>query len=290
MTLVRAIGRTMLSSYFVLSGIRAIRNPGEFVPDAEPLTDRLVPTAKRFAPEQVSGFIPEDTATLVRVNGAVQVAGGIALATGKGRRLGAGLLGASLIPTTLARHPFWSRTDPEEKTRDRQQFVKNIGLLGGVIIASRDTEGRPSLGWRANEGRELAVKRTKKAKKAAKKAFQQNTGEAATAAIGSGLTLVGDAVEQGRKARKKATKRAKAAAEQAQKDAKKATKSARKNADKRVKKASKSASKSADSLQKSAAEVQHRARGAAEDAAKNVRKTAHQARSQLGEHIELGNN
>lgn len=290
MTLVRAIGRTMLSSYFVLSGIRAIRNPGEFVPDAEPLTDRVVPTAKRFAPEQVSGLIPEDTATLVRVNGAVQVVGGVALATGKGRRFGAGLLALSMVPTTLARHPFWSRTDPEEKARDRQQFVKSIGLLGGVIIASRDTEGRPGLGWRANEGRELAVKRTKQAKKAAKKALQQSSGEAATAAIGSGLALVGGAVEEGRKTRKKAIKRAKAAAEQAQKDAKKASKSARKNAGKTVKRASKSAGKSADALQKSAEDAQKRARGTAEDATKNVRKAAHQARGQLGEHIELGNN
>ncbi|GAB3928600.1 hypothetical protein GCM10027613_46250 [Microlunatus endophyticus] len=84
MTLVRAVGRTMLSSYFVLSGIRAIRRPEEFVPDAEPLTDRLVPAVKRFAPAEVAGFIPEDTALLVRLNGAVQVAGGLALATGKG--------------------------------------------------------------------------------------------------------------------------------------------------------------------------------------------------------------
>lgn len=248
MTLVRAIGRTMMSSYFVLSGIRAIRNPEEFVSDAQPLTDRLVPAVKRFAPDQVSSFIPEDAATLVRINGAVQVAGGLALATGKGRRFGAGLLALSLVPTTIARHPFWSRSDREERVHERQQFVKNVGLLGGVIIASRDTEGKPGLVWRANEGRELAVKRTRKAKKAAKKALNHNR-SAGSAAIGTGLASVSDVlgeavsevVTEGRKAGKQAAKRAEEARKQAVKRAEAARKAARKSAKKNKKKLQKSA-------------------------------------------------
>jgi uncharacterized membrane protein YphA (DoxX/SURF4 family) len=283
MTLVRAIGRTMLSSYFVLSGIRAIRNPDEFVADAQPVADRLVPAIKRYAPNEVADFVPENTATLVRVNGAFQLAGGLAMATGKGRRLGAGLLALSMIPTTLARHPFWTRDDPEQKAHDRQQFVKNVGLLGGVIIASRDTEGRPGLVWRANEGRELAVKRTRKARKAAKKALKHTRSDAATAAIGSGLALVGDVVEdvvsESRKVRRQATKRAGRTAKQARKQARKAGQQARKNV-----------SHSLDNVGKSASKVQKRAIEAAEDASKNVRKAAGGVRSSLGEHIELGQN
>jgi uncharacterized membrane protein YphA (DoxX/SURF4 family) len=276
MTLVRGIGRTMLSSYFVLSGIRAVRHPEEFVQDAAPLADRLVPTAKRFAPDPIGDFIPEDPTTLVRVNGALQLAGGLALATGKGRRFGAGLLALSLIPTTLARHPFWTRTDPAEKAEDRHQFIKNVSLLGGVIIASRDTEGKPGLTWRANETREAALKRTRGAKKAARKAVKQARGnDVATAAIGSGLALVGEVVEESRKAKKQAAKRAKAAAERAQKEAKHARKRAKKTGAK---------------LQKSAGRAQQRALDAAEDATKTVRKAAGEARSHLGEHIELGVN
>jgi len=277
----------MLSSYFVLSGIRAIRRPEEFVPDAEPLTDRLVPAVKRFAPDEVAGFIPEDTALLVRLNGAVQVAGGLALATGKGRRFGAGLLALSLVPTTIARHPFWRAGSSEEKVHERQQFVKNVGLLGGVIIAARDTEGKPGLVWRANEGRELAVKRTRKARKAAKKALKHNRSQTAAAALGTGFAAVsdvlGDAVEEvvteGRKARKQAAKRAEEARKDALKRAEEARKAARKSAKKNKKK-----------LQKSADKVQHRALDAAGDAGKNVRKRAEDARSQLGEHIQLGSN
>jgi hypothetical protein len=28
-------------------------------------------------------------------------------------------------------------------------FLKNLGLLGGLLLAAADTEGRPSIGWRA---------------------------------------------------------------------------------------------------------------------------------------------
>ena len=118
MTLIRAVGRTMLASYFVASGIKAVRNPTPNA-GAEPVTDKLVPALKKYAPAQVAGYIPEDTATLVRINGVLQVAGGLMLATGKGRRLGAWLLADSLVPGTVARHPFWTRDRPRRKAAER---------------------------------------------------------------------------------------------------------------------------------------------------------------------------
>jgi uncharacterized membrane protein YphA (DoxX/SURF4 family) len=112
----------MLASYFVSAGIKAIRDPEALVPAAEPLVDRVVPLVKQYTPEQVAGYVPESTVTLVRINGIAQVLGGAALATGKGRRLGALLLAGSLIPSTIAKHPFWTvrprgahgRSSPEE--------------------------------------------------------------------------------------------------------------------------------------------------------------------------------
>ena len=92
MSLMRAIPRTMLASYFVAAGIKAIRDPESLVPAAEPLVDRVVPLVKEYTPEQVAGYVPENTVTLVRINGIAQVVGGAALATGRGRRLGALLL------------------------------------------------------------------------------------------------------------------------------------------------------------------------------------------------------
>ena len=50
MTLLRAASRTMLASYFVASGVKALRDPDSLVPVAEPLADRLVPLVKQYAP------------------------------------------------------------------------------------------------------------------------------------------------------------------------------------------------------------------------------------------------
>ena len=64
-----------------------------------------------------------------------------------------------LVPTTVAGHPFWEKSDPAEKAADQQQFLKNLSILGGLILAAVDTEGKPSLGWRGRRAaRKLAEK------------------------------------------------------------------------------------------------------------------------------------
>lgn len=209
MTLLRAAARTMLASYFVVSGVKAVRNPDPLVPDAEPVFDRVVPLMKQYAPEQVADRIPEDTATLVRISGALQLVGGLALATGKGRRLGAALLAGSLIPSTIAKHPFWSRTTPDQKAIDREHFLKNVSLLGGILLASRDTEGRPSLAWRAQKGSEALVRDTRRT---SKRLAKQSSGltkegrELVEGALAGGSLLLGTVAATGRKARKESGK------------------------------------------------------------------------------------
>ena len=123
------------------------------MPAAEPLVDRVVPLVKEYTPEQVASYVPENTVTLVRINGVAQVLGGAALATGKGRTTRCACCWpASLIPSTIAKHPFWTVQDPEERAQDRTHFLKNVSLLGGVLLACQDTEGKPSLTWRAQKG------------------------------------------------------------------------------------------------------------------------------------------
>ncbi len=50
---------------------------------------------------------------------------------------------------------FWNQSDPQRKTDERRAFMTDLSLLGGLIIAAVDTEGKPSLGWR---GRRAARK------------------------------------------------------------------------------------------------------------------------------------
>ncbi|WP_433160891.1 DoxX family protein [Kribbella sp. CA-247076] len=169
MTVVRALARPLLSMIFVVQGANSIRNPEPLVPKAQPVADRLVPMVKRVAPPQVGDRIPETTVNLVRLNGAVQVLGGLALATGKGRRLGAAALATTLVPATVAGHPFWQVKDKEARQVQRIQFMKNLSLLGGLLLAAVDTEGQPGIAWRATHGARAAKRETKRGVKAAKR-------------------------------------------------------------------------------------------------------------------------
>ena len=122
-----------------------MRNPTGKAKKAEAVTG---PLSERV------GAIPSDPEMLVRVNGAVQIGAGVLLATGRFRRLASLALIGSIIPTTIAGHRFWEEADPVTRSQQKIQFLKNLGLLGGLILAAVDTEGEPSLGWRAKRRRQ----------------------------------------------------------------------------------------------------------------------------------------
>jgi len=280
MTLLRSTARTMLASYFVVSGLKAVRDPESLVPAAEPLVDGVVPTVQRFAPEQVAGLLPTDAKTWVRINGALELVGGLALASGKGRRLGAALLALSLVPTTIGKYPFWSRRDPAERAADRDHFLKNVSLLGGVLIASRDTEGKPSLGYRAHKGGQVLAKNTNAiaadTKKAGRKVAKE-TRELTDAALAEGALLVGAVVGTTGKNRKKISKQlasAKKTATRQAADAKqaaaKAAKQAQKDAGKSVKATGRDAGKQLEAAKKEADKQIAAAKQAAQKFAENI--------------------
>ena len=75
--------------------------------------------------------------------------------TGKLPRLASAALALSVVPGSLGGHTFWSETDPQSKADERRAFLTDVSLIGGLIIAAVDTEGKPSLGWR---GRRAAHK------------------------------------------------------------------------------------------------------------------------------------
>jgi uncharacterized membrane protein YphA (DoxX/SURF4 family) len=142
MTPVRTVARAFLAAIFIKSGLDAVRNPDRLVEPAKPMVDQLAPALDAVG-------LPTDPRTVVRLNGAAQVAGGLMLATGNAPRAGAAVLAGTLIPTTIAGHPFWSIDDPGERAKHRTHFMKNLGLLGGLLLAAVDTEGRPGLAWHA---------------------------------------------------------------------------------------------------------------------------------------------
>lgn len=129
----------MLASMFIAGGVDALRNPKPRADMAEEVTSRMA---------QKLPYLPDDPETLVKLNAGVMVGAGAMLATGRLPRLSAVLLAGSIVPTTLAGHRFWEQQDPQSKAAHRIHFFKNLGLLGGLLLAAVDTEGQPGVAWR----------------------------------------------------------------------------------------------------------------------------------------------
>lgn len=139
MNLVRRCARPMLAAVFVTGGFEALRHPGKRAEMAAPLVSKVA---------DLTG-LPEDPELMVRANGATMALAGLMLATGRMPRVASTLLAATLVPTTVVGHPFWSEPDPAARKMHQTQFSKNLGLLGGVLLAAVDTAGKPGLTWRA---------------------------------------------------------------------------------------------------------------------------------------------
>jgi uncharacterized membrane protein YphA (DoxX/SURF4 family) len=130
---------------FISSGVAALRDTEKHAKQAAPVVEPVLDRASGVLPMEQ----PPPTTTLVRIDASVKIGAGILLALGKAPRLAATALAGSLVPTTLARHRFWEETDPAERANQQVHFLQNVGLLGGLLLASADTEGKPSLAWRA---------------------------------------------------------------------------------------------------------------------------------------------
>lgn len=169
MSLIRKVARPMLASIFLVQGARTLLNPDTATAKAKPVTDRIAPALHRCAPN-----LPTDTRTLVLANAGVHLGAGALLATGNFPRTSALMLAASLVPTTIAEHPFWNADDPEERETQWAAFWKNAGLAGGLLLAAVDTEGKPGLAYRtthaAGDSRRQIRQATREARHAAREA------------------------------------------------------------------------------------------------------------------------
>src|SRR5258705_5964876 len=141
--LIRRIARPMLSAAFISRGIDALRSPKSAADAARPTLEGL-----SKLPDPVGTNVPSNAETVARVNAAVQIGGGLLLATGKLPRVASAALALTVVPGSLGAHAFWSESDPQRKADERRAFLTDVSLIGGLIIAAVDTEGKPSLRWR----------------------------------------------------------------------------------------------------------------------------------------------
>jgi putative oxidoreductase len=138
MTITHALARSLIAPVFIGGGVDAIVHPDEQSAAAEKITKQLSEIG-----------LPDDPKRLVRLNASVQLVAGSLLVLGRLPRLSSAALAASLVPTTLAGHRFWEEPDAKIKAVQRVQLMKNLAMLGGLLLAATDRGGAPSLTWRA---------------------------------------------------------------------------------------------------------------------------------------------
>jgi uncharacterized membrane protein YphA (DoxX/SURF4 family) len=156
--LIRRIARPLLSAVFIGQGIDSLLNPKPAAEAAAPAVDGL-----RALPDPVGSSIPSDPQTFAQINAAVQIGGGLLLAIGKAPRVASAALALTVLPANLGAHMFWSESDPQLKAQKRKDFLTDLSLVGGLIIASADTAGKPSLGWRGRRAAERLSERVSSA-------------------------------------------------------------------------------------------------------------------------------
>ncbi len=222
MTIVRRLARPLLAAPLIQSGLEAARHPGPQVEISGPLIQKASGPLK----------LPADPLQVVRGAGAVTAVAGLLLSAGKLPRLSA-LAIVVAAPAVQNNQPFWKEKDPELRRSQRNTFITNLGLLGGALLASVDTEGRPGLAWRGRRAGKLAASAAR---------------DAGTGAVLSVKDAQESARQSGRKARKAARKAQKRALKVADKQSSKVSKAASKQTAKATKAANKAAGKARASL------------------------------------------
>lgn len=147
MDLLRVLARPMLAATFVVDGIDAVARPKRHVEKFEKVTPVL----------EKAGLPPvltSDATMLTRAVGAVSVVAGLGLATGTAPRTCASLLAAINVPLTLVNNPVWAAKGNDARKEALSGLLRGGAVGAGLMLATVDREGRPSLAWELRNSRQ----------------------------------------------------------------------------------------------------------------------------------------
>lgn len=149
MSLSRRLARPLLASIFISSGASMIKDHS-------------------YVTETARGAGLSEPELIAKAHVYGNIVGGLALATGRLPRLAALGLAANLVPTTIVGHAFWSAPE-DQKMVQQINFMKNLSLLGGLLLAAADTGGRESIPHAVGRVSRRTAKKADKARAAAAK-------------------------------------------------------------------------------------------------------------------------
>ena len=143
--LVRRLARPLLASWYLVTGVDAVRKPAPHVEAARPLADKVTTVAglRRTLTDR-------ELKIAVRVHGVATAVAAANLAVGRAPRSSGLALAALTAPLAVVHQPWTGRRlDPEKVT----PFAQSLGALGAALLAGADTAGSPSFGWRVRQAR-----------------------------------------------------------------------------------------------------------------------------------------
>lgn len=126
--MLRSLTRPLLASGFLARGLRLWERPRT-----------AMDPATRFCEEVARPLgLPDDPELVVRASGAVMAGAATLLALGKLPRASALVLTAAMVPTAAYAHRFWQQHDAQARRQEREAFLTDLSLLGGVALAALD--------------------------------------------------------------------------------------------------------------------------------------------------------
>ena len=132
--LTAVFGRLCLSAIFLASGFNKITNWNA-------TADQMAGQGMPAVPLLLAGAT------------AFEILGGLSLLLGFYGRVGATALIVFLIPTTLIFHDFWA-VPAEQQQNQMAHFMKNVAILGGLLMVMAHGTGRYSLDQRVGHATE----------------------------------------------------------------------------------------------------------------------------------------
>jgi putative oxidoreductase len=130
---VNIIGRLFLITVFLLSAV------GNKIPNFKATADFMASEGVPASPILLVGAI------------AFLIAGSLSILIGYKARTGAALLLVFLMLATYWFHDFWTIEDPHQQQMQMVNFMKNLGLMGAMLIIIARGPGNPSLDNRIAE-------------------------------------------------------------------------------------------------------------------------------------------
>jgi putative oxidoreductase len=120
------LGRILMGAYFILPGIQKITN-------YQMMTDYML-----------AHSVPA-TAVLLPTTIVLQISLGLAIIVGFKGKIAAFILAGLTLVICIYMHDFWTMEEGLARNHEMQNFVKNMAIMGGLLIISSLGTGRLSL-------------------------------------------------------------------------------------------------------------------------------------------------